>query len=96
MFEGVVILQKIITTENFKLVKNDPNFYVVITDTTGRKIHSSRCGHVDISHFRTKVVHKQENGGKPNGEYYCSDDFLELMESFKPQKCEECKKRGLF
>lgn len=90
------MVNQITTIQMFKSIKNNSDFLVVITDTTGNKIHNSRCHHVDIAHFRTKVILKQESGEKPNGTYNYSENMIELLETFKPKKCDDCKKRGLF
>ncbi|MGU3469868.1 hypothetical protein ACLBWT_01720 [Paenibacillus sp. D51F] len=66
------MLISITDVDGFKQYKATEGYFI-ITDTTGTKVHTNRCVHVDVSHFREKVI---ENNAA-NGNYLFTDDLLE-------------------
>lgn len=78
---------EITTVEEFKTCKGTEGYFVV-TDATGRKLHSNRCTFVDLKHYSEKVL---DNGNK-NGKYFFTDDFFEAREYPKVKKCEACRR----
>ncbi|NBD24536.1 hypothetical protein [Paenibacillus glycinis] len=75
------------TAEDFKACKGKDGYFI-IADTTGRKLHSTRCVFVDIAHFSAKAI---DNANK-NGQYFFTDDFFEAREYPKVKKCEACRR----
>ncbi|MBE5394926.1 MULTISPECIES: hypothetical protein [Brevibacillus] len=78
---------EILGEEDFKHYKAIRDGYFVIIDTTRRLIHTTGCSDVNISSFRVKVL---ENTGK-NGRYYFTDDLVEGRETFRAEKCKNCR-----
>ncbi|MBM7564982.1 hypothetical protein [Paenibacillus sacheonensis] len=78
---------EIVTVEDFKTYKSKEGYFI-ITDTTGRKLHATRCTFVDLKHFSEKVA---DNANR-NGKYFYTDDFFEAREYPKVKKCEACRR----
>lgn len=82
-------MTEITSEEAFREAKFARDGYIVITDTTGNKIHMPRCDDVKISDFREKVL----NNEKRNGRYYFVEDLVAGIEEFRAKKCQNCKPR---
>ncbi|QHT63122.1 hypothetical protein GXP70_26235 [Paenibacillus lycopersici] len=78
---------EITSVEEFKTYKSTSGYFI-ITDTTGRKLHSNRCTFVDLKHFSEKVIGNESK----NGKYFFTDDFFEAREYPKVKKCEACRR----
>jgi hypothetical protein len=77
---------EIVSLQQFKEYRSYDGYFIV-TDTTGKKIHVTRCPTIDASTFKEKVI---EN--KKNGNYYYFSDLIEAQEKFKVKKCNECRR----
>jgi hypothetical protein len=78
---------EIMSEEGFKHYKAFRDCYFVITDITRRIIHTAGCPDVNISSFREKVL----NNTSKNGRYYFTDDLVEGRETFRAEKCQNCR-----
>lgn len=75
------------TEEEFKHFKSIRDCYIVITDTTRKLIHTTRCDDVNITSFREKVLSNSKN----NGRYFFTDDLVEGILTFNAKKCQNCR-----
>lgn len=75
------------TVGDFKKYKATEG-YIIITDTNGRKVHSTRCKTVEVDKFKEKVMDNQKN----SGQYFFTADLIEAVEFPKVKKCDECRR----
>ncbi|QHW32929.1 hypothetical protein GZH47_20440 [Paenibacillus rhizovicinus] len=78
---------EVMTIEDFTTYKSQQGYFI-IADSTGRKLHSTRCAAVDSSSFKDKAGDAASHSRR----CFYTDDFFEAREYPKVKKCEECRR----
>jgi hypothetical protein len=74
------------TLEELDQIISKKEGFIVITDTTGNKIHSVSCRWVNRNGFELKVIVNR----KRNGRYFWSKDYHEAEARFRAKDCRTC------
>ena len=78
---------EILDMDQLKAVKREGKGYVVIKDSIRNTLHRSECDHVNLYHFREKVLDNE----KKNGGYFRVNTVEIARDLFKAKFCKDCE-----
>lgn len=78
---------EIVNLDQLKAVKREGKGYIVIKDIIRNTIHRPECDHVNLIHFRKKVLDNE----KKNGGYFWIDSIENARDKFNAKFCMDCE-----